>query len=75
MKQGAWGRGMFGEEIQVEFLGTEVGPLLCPRTGQEASVTQVRGEVGSAGVDVGEEMGSGSCSLAALQGCWVLAMQ
>lgn len=39
MKQGAWERRMFGEEIQVELEGPEVGPLLCPRSGREASVT------------------------------------
>lgn len=64
-----------GEEIQTEGEAPDVGSLLCPRSGQEASLTGEEGQGVSAGCDAGEEMGSGSCRLCSHASLWVLAMQ
>lgn len=52
-----------------------MGSPLCPRNGQEASLTEEEGQGVSAGRDIREEMGSGSCRLCSHAGLWVLAVQ
>ena len=63
------------EEIQTAGEGPEVGSLLCPRNGQEASLTGEEGQRVSTGRDIGEEIGSGSCRLCSHASLWVLARQ
>lgn len=47
-----------------------MGSLLCPRNGQEASLTREEGQGVSAGCDTGEEIGSGSCRLCRHASLW-----